>query len=203
MKTFIPIIAMALLSCTYAQTDAENAILVGGPCEGCEAVFEYGDRKLNAVDTISGFEEFSDDRLKVTGTIYEADGKTPAADVVLYLYHTNPEGKYPTRGNETGWERRHGYLRGWIRTGDEGAYTFHTSRPGTYSSNPAHIHATILEPNGKYYYIADYLFTDDRFFNDSANSKRGGSGVMTPEKDSSGVFTVRRDIILGLNVPGY
>jgi len=32
-----------------------NAKLVGGPCEGCEAVFEYGHKKLFSIDTFPSF----------------------------------------------------------------------------------------------------------------------------------------------------
>ena len=73
-----------------------------GRCEGCEAIFEYGTKELAPVDTLP---DFKDDgpKLKVTGIIYQQNGKTPAAGVVLYIYHTDQTGVYPTRGVETGW----------------------------------------------------------------------------------------------------
>lgn len=181
--------------------------LVGGPCEGCEAVFEYGNRELSAVDTLPEFGGWQPG-LKITGTIYQSDGKTPAEGVILYVYHTNGKGVYPTKGNEKDWARRHGYIRGWVKTGTDGKYTFYTAKPGSYPSRnaPAHIHPTILEPNGKYYYIAEYLFADDPLVSEqeqSNSSPRGGDGNILSLKNEGDLRVGHRDIILGKNVRGY
>lgn len=180
--------------------------LVGGPCEGCEAILEYGDRPLHAVDTLPDFSN-AEKKLKVNGTIYAPDGKTPAEGVILYIHHTNAEGVYPTRGNETGWAKRHGYLQGWIKTGKDGKYTFYTQVPGIYPSrnSPAHIHPYILEPNGKFYWVGSYFFESDPLLADEHldENPRGGSiGVVTP-KMRNGILEITRDFILGKNVPGY
>lgn len=189
------------LGCAQERS-IQKTKLVGGPCEGCEAIFEYGDRELSPTDTLPGFEE-TEPTLKITGTIYKSDGETPAEDVILYVYHTNREGVYPTRGNEEGWARRHGYIRGWVKTDADGKYTFYTFKPGSYSQNPAHIHPTILEPNGKFYYIAEYLFEDDpNLKNHIIPNPRGGPGMLEVDK-SDGMLVAKRDIILGKNVPNY
>jgi len=180
--------------------------LIGG-CEGCEAIFEFGDKELFPVDTLPDFDE-EGPKLKVTGTIYLMDGKTPAAGVILYVYHTDQTGVYPTHGDETGWGRRHGYIRGWIRTGNDGRYTFYTLKPGTYPSRSAaaHIHPIILEPDGKYYWLGSYLFDDDPLLTEAEKypkSPRGGSsGIMTLHKQD-GILVGERDIILGENISNY
>lgn len=179
----------------------QNATLVGGPCEGCEGVFEYGDRPLAPADTLPGFEE-ADKKLKVTGIIYRPDGETPAEGVILYIYHTNEQGVYPTRGDETGWGRRHGYIRGWIRTGPDGRYTFYTRKPGSYGQNPAHIHPTILEPDDRYYYLTEYRFRGDPYLEENDRSFRGSPGVVSLRKEGD-LLVAERDIVLGKNVPGY
>jgi protocatechuate 3,4-dioxygenase beta subunit len=199
ISTIIPSLFIYFL--VSANVACSQGTLVGGPCEGCEAIYEYGDRSLSATDTLPGFEEAAE-KLKVTGVIYQSDGETPAEGVIFYIYHTNDEGVYPTRGDETGWGRRHGYIRGWIQTDADGKYTFYTSKPGSYSRNPAHIHPTILEPNGKYYYIDEYLFKGDQNLRGHSGSGRGGSGVVELKKDDD-ILVAERDIILGLNVPGY
>ncbi|MBD3291266.1 intradiol ring-cleavage dioxygenase [candidate division KSB1 bacterium] len=207
MKTLITLISFALvcLSC-QAQTD-QSRELVGGPCEGCEAVFEYGDERLAPVDTLIDFHE-PGPKLKVTGTVYENDGQTPAEDVVLYIYHTNQEGIYPTRGDEKGWARRHGYIRGWVKTDSTGEYAFYTLKPGTYPSRsaPAHIHITVLEPDGKYYWLHSYLFANDPLLSKSdreTNSGRGGGKRILDLNEKNGILVGTRDIILGKNIPGY
>jgi protocatechuate 3,4-dioxygenase beta subunit len=121
---------------------------VGGPCEGCEAVHEspVPFAQLSWTDTLPDFDE-PGPKLKVSGTVYKWDGKTPAAGVVLYVYHTNQKGVYPKRGDETGWGQRHGYIRGWVKTNDKGQYAFYTLKPAPYPghSDPAHIHITVKE----------------------------------------------------------
>jgi protocatechuate 3,4-dioxygenase beta subunit len=135
------------------------------------------------------------------------DTKTPAENVILYVYHTNSEGIYETKGNEKGWGKRHGYIRGWIKTGKDGKYTFYTSRPAAYpnTDEPEHIHITVKEPKRNEYYIDAVVFSDDELLtseNKKALTNRGGSGIVTPVNEN-GILTVNRDIILGLNIPNY
>lgn len=196
-----------LLSCTPSHSQQQPKYELIGTCEGCEAIFEYGDRQLKAVDTLPDFEE-EGPKLKVTGTIYQPDGKTPAEGVILYIYHTDQTGVYPTQGNERGWARQHGYIRGWVKTGADGRYTFYTLRPASYpnTENPQHIHPTILEPNGKYYWLGSYFFADDPYLLDRMRNQeapRGGSsGVLHLRRESS-LWVGERDIVLGKNVAGY
>lgn len=207
----IPILLFSVhLACSQKNSsnhEEKNEKAVGGGCEGCEAVHEYGNRQLNSIDTLP---DFRDDgpKMKISGTIFHRDGKSPAKDVILYIYHTDQAGEYPTWGNEKDWARRHGYIRGWIKTGEDGKYTFYTLRPGAYPGrqNPEHIHPTIKEPGYKEYWIDEYLFEDDPILTKEEKShqqKRGGSGIVRPTKDKDGMLIVKRDIILGLNVPGY
>jgi len=86
-------------SANSQNRNVRNARLVGGPCEGCEAIFEYGDRNLSPVDTLPDFND-PGPKIKVTGTIYQNDDKTPAAGVILYIYHTDQNGIYAIKGGE-------------------------------------------------------------------------------------------------------
>ncbi|WP_029037906.1 intradiol ring-cleavage dioxygenase [Salinimicrobium xinjiangense] len=206
MKFIFLLMALSFTACANSQqTDTR---LVGGACEGCEAVFEYGDRELSAVDTLPEFESAAD-KLKLTGTIYEPDGETPAEGVILYIHHTNAEGIYPTRGGEQGWEKRHGYLRGWTKTGKDGKYTFYTQIPKSYPSRtePAHIHPYILEPDGKYYWLESYFFEGDPLlknykFPAEGEWRGGGKGVLKLQQKEN-MAVVQRDFILGKNIPEY
>lgn len=208
MKNLINLL-IVILTVTSCQSQTEKPVLnktVGGPCEGCEAIFEYGNKKLNPIDTLPGFKE-TEPKLKLTGTVFEKDGKTPAENVIIYIYHTDRKGIYPTQGNEKGWAKRHGYIRGWIKTDSKGQYTFYTFRPAAYPNGigPAHIHITLKEPNKNEYYIDEFLFDDDPLLIEKERSKlnnRGGSGIVKLKlKDN--ILTAKRDIILGLNIPDY
>ena len=121
MKIYIIILTL-ILNCTTCNSQ-ENITyqLVGGACEGCEAIFEYGERLLTPSDTLMDF-SLQGPKLKISGTVYQDDEISPAKDVIIYIYHTNQSGIYPTNGDEKGWARRHGYIRGWMKTDDAGIY---------------------------------------------------------------------------------
>ncbi|MBN2173016.1 MAG: hypothetical protein JW731_02710 [Bacteroidales bacterium] len=200
----IPIIFFS--SCSRSQ-DRKGYRLVGGPCEGCEAVFEYGNAKLSAVDTLPDFHD-EGEKIKITGTVYQWDGTTPAKDVILYVYHTNQQGIYTTKGNETGWGKRNGYIRGWMKTGRDGKYSFYTLKPAAYPdrSEPAHIHITILEPDGKYYWLGSYHFMGDSLLTEeeiNPPTPRGGSSGLVELETMEGILFGERDFILGKNIAGY
>jgi protocatechuate 3,4-dioxygenase beta subunit len=205
------LLAFPLLSaCAQSQPKAEEnktVRSVGGPCEGCEAALEYGDAKLSWQTSLPDVNN-EGPKLEVSGTIYQPDGKTPASGVIMYVYHTNQEGIYPRKGDETGWGRRHGYIRGWIRTGADGKYKFKTLRPGAYPGrdNPEHIHATIVEKGLTPYYIDDFLFDDDTILTAEHRQRqgnRGGDGIMKLTKRADGTLIGQRNIILGENIPDH
>ncbi|MEQ8472338.1 MAG: intradiol ring-cleavage dioxygenase [Marinoscillum sp.] len=206
-QEFILLLSTILFSyCSSGQKPA-TPVLIGGPCEGCEAILEYGDRALSSVDTLPGFGA-EGQMIKVSGTIYKPDGKTPASGVILYVYHTDQNGLYTPDENTKGWGRRHGYLRGWVKTDASGYYTFYTLMPAGYPNrpDPSHIHYTILEPNGKYYYLESCLFEGDPRLTDQDRnpvSPRGGAGGLMKMKTRDDLMVGTRNVILGKNVPGY
>jgi protocatechuate 3,4-dioxygenase beta subunit len=187
------------------KVPVKSVELVGGPCQGCEAVLDYGSRELSPTDTLPEFED-SEPKIKVTGTIYESDGETPAKGVILFVHHTNREGVYPKRGDEEGWASEYGYIHGWVKTGADGKYTFYTFKPGAYGGFPAHIHPIILEPNGKYYWLGSYRFADDPQLTDehlNPKTPRGGSNGILSLKKENGIWVGRRDFVLGKNISDY
>ena len=207
IKTIVTtFITLALSFCANTQNQNTQK-LVGGPCEGCEAVFEYGGKKLTTTDTLPGFYE-DGTKIKVEGTIFQNDGKTPAENVIMYMYHTNQEGIYAPRKNAKGWEKKHGYHRGWIKTDENGNYSFYTIKPASYPNRtePAHIHLIILEPNGRYYWIEGCHFEGDSLLTEEEikpDSPRGGTTGLLTLKNEGKLLVGTRDIILGRNIPGY
>ncbi len=184
----------------------ETTITVGDGCEGCEAVYESPVplEELSHIDTLPDFETAAV-KLEISGVIYQPDGTTPAPGIVMYLYHTDQNGYYTKKGNDNG---RHGYIRGWLKTNDKGEYKFYTLRPAPYpnATFPAHIHPTIKEPGKTEYWIDDYVFDDDKYVNESYRKNaqnRCGNGILKLTKNESGIYTARRDLILGKNIPNY
>src|SRR6266446_2307280 len=122
---FTIIIAQVILGCSQSPAKKKSSVgsHVGGSCEGCEAIFEspVSFEKLSWIDTLPDFNE-PGPKMVINGVIYKADGKTPAPGVVLYVYHTDQTGHYSKKGNEKGWGLRHGYIRGWMKTNNNGEY---------------------------------------------------------------------------------
>ena len=170
-------------------------------------------KNLSATDTNPAFKE-KGQKILLTGTVYKIDGKTPASNVILYYYQTNANGIYATKESE---ERNmpknklgqtHGYIRGWLKTDEQGNYSIYTIKPGTYPSRgePAHIHITVKEKNiEEPYYIDDFVFDNDPLLTTKRRKNmenRGGSGVIRfVQKDN--MWIGERNIILGLNIPDY
>ena len=174
----------------------------------------YGISKISSSsDTSAGWSQ-NGQKILLTGIVYQSDGKTPAPGVLIYYYHTNTAGKYLHKPeekrsmppNELG--QTHGYIRGWVKTDSSGKYYIYTVKPGVYPTHdePAHIHATIKEPNGiKEYYIDDFVFDDDKLLTSAKRKKmdnRCGSGVLRMVE--MGELQIgERNLFLGLNIPGY
>lgn len=206
------ILLAAIVSCTENPTNAQtqntsNRERVGGRCEGCEAIYENKTafKDLSWQMTLPGYNE-KGPKLHISGVVYKADGKTPAAGTVLYFYHTDQGGLYPP-GNETGWGQRHGYIRGWIKTNDKGEYSLKTLKPGAYPNRgaPAHIHCIVKEGNLNEYYVGDFLFDDDPLLSGEDKSNQsipGGNGILKP-KEKGGILYATRNIYLGRNVQNY
>ncbi|AQG79275.1 hypothetical protein [Spirosoma montaniterrae] len=144
--------------------------------------------------------------LRISGTVYESDGKTPSSNTAIYFYHTNAQGYYAKLGTEprTSHAWWHGYCRGWLRTDDRGRYEINTIRPGAYPGQniPAHIHFYVNAPSQRScYYLSDFVFQNDPLVTDSYWYKveqtegflRYG-GVALLHKD--GLLVGQRDIVL-------
>jgi protocatechuate 3,4-dioxygenase beta subunit len=195
--------AAVLVVVTFATGPAARAGAQGNPplpeCEWCGAPEAPAGLTATLAMPTRGD---SGERLIVEGTVYRADGKTPAAGVLLYAYQTNAGGVYAKRGNETGNGRRHGYLRGWLRTGADGKYRIETIKPGSYRtrSEPAHIHMTLQAPGEPERYIDDVVFEGDPLLTPEHRARlrqRGGSGIVRLTQSADGTLRAIRDIYLG------
>lgn len=133
----------------------------------------------------------------ISGTVFQADGKTPAPDVLIYLYHTDKYGIYGRGG-----EHKHGRFRGWLLTDRQGRYEFRSIRPSSYpnSTISAHVHMTVTGKNFREDWIDSILFEGDRFITARERSeagKRGGfNPILSMQKGADGIWRGRRDIQL-------
>lgn len=202
---------------TKQSTNKQQEIKVGGGCEGCEAIYEspVPFEKLSNMVWLPDWNEKvrlpdgQGTKLAVNGTVFNSDS-TPAAGVIIYIYHTDQTGVYPKKGDEKGWAKRHGYLRGWMKTNEKGEYKFFTLRPASYpgGKNPAHIHVTIKEPGKSEYWIDEYVFDDDPFLTATERNRmqnRGGNGILKilPYYVGKNMLKSERNIYMGKNIPDY
>jgi len=209
----IIVLILSLESACSQQNAGKNAGQaitqhIGGRCETCDAIYTtpIPFEKMNWVDTLPDYHELGP-RMVISGKIYQADGKTPAVGVILYIYHTDQTGHYTPNAYQTGSVRRHGYIRGWMKTNGQGEYKFYTLKPAAYPGHqiPAHIHPIIKEPKMNEYYIDEFLFNDDPFLTSEERNKqegRGGSGIISLE-NQGGILVGHRDIYLGRKIPNY
>lgn len=205
------VVTWAILAggCLQAQDGAQpdREPIVGGACEGCEAIFEGLPEGLDWQARIAPEGE-PGEPLRLEGRVLRPDGE-PAEGVIVYAYHTDARGIYPKDASLRGRAAyRHGRLRAWVRTDDEGRYRFDTIRPASYPETtiPQHVHLHVLEPGCCTYWVDSVHFLDDPNLTPderAGQGERGGSGIATPQKTEDGGWVVTRDIVLGENVPGY
>lgn len=194
-----------VLAAVVAQSRHEP--IVGGPCEGCDAVFQGQPREFGSSVRIAPSAE-PGEPLVLEGVVRDSRGR-PAPGILVYAYHTDATGVYPPDGRFRGRSAfHHGRLRAWARTDAAGRYRFATIRPGGYpgTDEPEHIHLHVIEPGRCTYYIDDVQFEDDARLTARHRQRlegRGGSGLTSPQKDGTGTWRVTRDIVLGQNIPGY
>lgn len=204
--------AIAVVGGGFAVAGGASLVLRSGPavaraprpdlynCEGCAAVTEAPAGRLpSALRLASALDP--GEPLLLTGRVFMPDGVTPAAGVVIYAHHTNAEGRYANGSRATEWSRRHGRLRGWVQTGQDGRYAFDTIKPAPYPDRtmPAHIHLFVGEPERPPYYIDDVVFAGEfRVDADYLRRQelRGGSGVVTLDRAPADAWRARRDIVL-------
>ncbi len=99
--------------------------------------------------------------LTVEGRLFQADGVTPAAGVIVYAYHTGRDGLYAPRNGEPP------RLRAWLRRRKESsAWKLYGPRPYPNDRIPAHIHFQAWGTGIRAIPWNDLLFDDDRLVTD-------------------------------------
>lgn len=135
------------------------------------------------------------DPILISGTVLEADGKTPAPNILIYFYHTDIKGLYGRNG-----QPRHGRYRGWMLTNKKGGYEFHTIKPASYPNtwNPAHIHMTVTGERHKENWIDTILFEGDKFITHRQRTIRKGgfNPILDLKRNRRGIFRGVRNIQL-------
>lgn len=193
-----------LLNCrsdTLAQKSSEDILSLikkNAKPIGAEGTGAIDAPKEVSWKTILSNDSDKGEKMLISGTVFEPDGKRGAPNVLIYIYHTDIEGFY---GRKSG-EHKHGRYRGWMLTDSKGRYEFQTIKPAPYPENrfAAHIHTTLTTANFKEDWIDNYLFEGDALISARERQEAGKRGGFNPilklEKGANGVWTAKRDIQL-------
>lgn len=138
--------------------------------------------------------------LLVSGRIFGPDGKTPAAGLTLYVYHTDNRGLYSEEDGDG--REPNPRLKGWMRTDAEGRYEFRTIKPMPYpgSTNRRHVHAKVYGAGRAEQWVDTFMFADDPLVPPGVHAQFAGFGKFTPlmvsQRGGDGLTRCARDIRL-------
>jgi len=155
-----------------------------------QAFSKTGSTNYGSWKTVITSKDEPGEPLVVTGTVYLPDGKTPAAGISVYVYHTDAEGYYRKGANSSDNPR----IKGTMITNSEGRYEFRTIKPGAYpgGGNPAHIHY-VLSGKGYPKHNDEVMFEGDPYL---TPRDRSSISVRPLTRDKDGVWRCVYDIKL-------
>ncbi|TYB76658.1 hypothetical protein ES676_04755 [Bizionia saleffrena] len=161
------------------------------------SIYVYTELNLNNIDTIPGYDS-KRDKLKISGTIYNSDGITPAVNVLLYIEQPNEFGDFELK-KQNG--KRYVKHNAWIKTDADGRYTFFTFIPGNDRRYKIlkQLFPIIKVPLHKEYALESFLFNDDYLLTKLCRKRLAKKGditrILNPKLDN-GLLVVEKNIIL-------
>jgi protocatechuate 3,4-dioxygenase beta subunit len=128
-------------------------------------------------ETVLSGDDERGEPLEISGTVFNADGRTPAPNTLIYFYHTDPDGFYGRNG-----QPRHGRYRGWLLSNEKGKYRFRTIKAAPYPEMrwAAHIHMTVTTLAQKEIAVDSILFEGDRLISSQERKEAGRIGGFDP-----------------------
>lgn len=193
MKNLMPLIYFVCILGSYQVLNAQKS-------EKSSPIYDYSEHQLNNTDTIPDFAS-KPDKLKITGIIYESDGKTPAKDVILYVCQSNEYGDYELKRDEN--RKRYVHHRGWVKTDADGRYTIYTFMPGKsrHVKELKQIHRIIKVPGKPEQELNAFFFKNDPLIKDlTLACRENTASSMFELKKQGNMFVATRDIKLESNL---
>lgn len=129
------------------------------------------------------------------GTIFEKDGKTPAKNALMEIWHCNENGVYDNTSDD--------YIyRASFKTSSDGNYHFRTILPVPYNASPtqvrpAHIHIRI-SGTSEQDLVTQIYFKGDKYIpgDMSSSDPRSLHRILEISKNAANEKTVKFDVIL-------
>ena len=172
---------MVLILCTFSLLAQDN----------------LQELQLTNTDTIPDFETKAE-KLKISGTIYESDGVTPAKDVILYIEQADDNGNFELRKQN---DEKYVYHHGLVKTDADGKYTFYTFIPGNDRryNQLQQLFPTVMAPDKPQQILPSFLFDSDPMLTKKCRKRMAKkddvSRILKPVKQN-GLLVVQKDIVL-------
>ena len=139
-------------------------------------------------------------RIFLDGTVYANDCLTPLSDVILDIWHADDSGCYSRFENCENLKEDEYKLRGIIRTGETGAFSLETIKPGYYLNGaqyrPSHIHLKARHPEVSELVTQLYFEGDPYIDIDPAASRPDAAGRIIPMEEKENGLYGTFDIVL-------
>ena len=160
-------------------------------------IYDRSEELISPVDTIPDYRSKTN-KLKLTGTIYQSDGVTPASDVVLFIEQPNEDGDFELRNAG---DDRYVFHRSWVKTDANGNYTIFTFVPGNdrRHNQLQQIFPVVKAPSKEEYELETFLFDEDPLLTKRCRRQIQKNSDLTrilKLKQEDGMFVAKRDIIL-------
>ncbi len=127
----------------------------------------------------------------INGKLMDSNSK-PLGNTLVYVYHTDNKGWYSDTAPHIlarEGDRGHARLFGYLRTSNNGDFSFVTIHPQGYpnSNLPQHIHFEAFAANGDALIITDFLFDDDKRLTPAVRQRFTGEGAIISSNTGTAV----------------
>ncbi len=177
------------LVCFYSSIFAQNS-----------PIYDRAEDQLRNTDTIPDFRSKAN-KLKLTGIIYQSDGVTPASDVILFIEQPDEDGDFDLRKSG---DERYVFHRSWVKTDEDGRYTFYTFVPGNDRryNQMQQIFPIIKETSKQEVQLESLLFDNDPLLTKRCRKrldKKGHTDRILETKEENGMLIANKDIVLPMH----
>jgi protocatechuate 3,4-dioxygenase beta subunit len=160
-------------------------------------IYDRAEDQLNNTDTIPDYRSKTN-KLKLTGVIYQSDGVTPAKDVILFIEQPDENGDFDLR---RAGEERYVFHRSWVKTDEDGRYTFYTFVPGNDRryNQMQQIFPIIKETSKPEVQLESLLFDEDPMLTKRCRkqlARNGNTARILTTKKEDGLLVAVKDIVL-------